>query len=141
MRCTVVRVDPPRRPGTAPPGLDSGERHRRNLRSVAATGLVGLLLATFASGVVAKPPPGSPAELRAQTTEIQILSLNDFHGQLQPVDPLASSGGRIGSLASGACVAPGCIPAGGVEYLAAHVGNLRADNPNTAFVSAGDPIR
>jgi len=111
-----------------------------NRRYIAATGLVGLLLATFASGVVAKPPPGSPAELRAQTTEIQILSLNDFHGQLEPVDPLASSGGRIGSLASGACVAPGCIPAGGVEYLATHVRNLRADNPNTVFVSAGDLI-
>ncbi len=31
-------------------------------------------------------------------------------------------------------------PAGGVEYLATHVENLRATNPNTLFVSAGDLI-
>jgi 5'-nucleotidase len=72
--------------------------------------------------------------------EIQILALNDFHGQLEVVNPVASSGGRIGALTSGACGAA-CIPAGGVEYLATHVENLRATNPhNTAFVSAGDLI-
>jgi 5'-nucleotidase len=72
--------------------------------------------------------------------EIQILALNDFHGQLETVDPEASSGGRIGSLTNDVCAAA-CIPAGGVEYLATHVRNLRATNPdNTAFVSAGDLI-
>jgi 5'-nucleotidase len=34
----------------------------------------------------------------------------------------------------------GAIPAGGVEYLATHIANLRATNPNTAVVSAGDMI-
>ncbi len=35
----------------------------------------------------------------------------------------------------------GCIPAGGVEHLATHVRDLRAENPNnTVFVSAGDLI-
>jgi 5'-nucleotidase len=62
-------------------------------------------------------------------TEIQILGLNDFHGQLEPV-PATSSGGRIGA-----------TPAGGAEYLATHVRQLRATNPqNTVFVSAGDLI-
>jgi 5'-nucleotidase len=34
----------------------------------------------------------------------------------------------------------GTIDAGGVEYLATHVNNLRALNPNTVVVSAGDMI-
>jgi 5'-nucleotidase len=115
-----------------------------NRTRIAAVGLVGLLFATLASGVVAKPPPESPAESRAQTTDIQILSLNDFHGQLEVVNPVASSGGRIGALLgtfpNQTCLPTTCIPAGGVEYLATHVRNLRAENPNTVFVSAGDLI-
>lgn len=87
--------------------------------------LVGAIAAPIAS---AKPPPDSPAEGRAKTTEIQILALNDFHGQLRPPDS-TSSGGRIGA-----------TPAGGAEYLATYVRNLRATNPNSLFVSAGDLI-
>ncbi len=71
----------------------------------------------------------SPAVAPA-TTDIQILGLNDFHGALEPP---AGSGGRIGgSEAAG--------NAGGAEYLATHVRTLRATNPNTLFVSAGDLI-
>jgi 5'-nucleotidase len=82
-----------------------------------------------------------------EPVSIQILGLNDFHGQLEVVNPLASSSGRIGPLAGTApnqtCLATNptpCIPAGGVEYLATHVRNLRAENRNTVFVSAGDLI-
>ena len=76
----------------------------------------------------AKPPSGGPGEQHAQTTDVQILALNDFHGQLRPPDA-ASSGGRIGA-----------TPAGGAEYLASYVRDLRATNPNSLFVSAGDLI-
>jgi 5'-nucleotidase len=76
--------------------------------------------------------------------DVQILGLNDFHGQLEVVNPISSSGGRIGSLQGSfpnqTCLAPGCIPAGGVEYLATHVRALQAENPNSVFVSAGDLI-
>ena len=84
--------------------------------------------------------PSPRAEEKAQTTEIQILGLNDFHGNLEPP---TGSGGRIGALtgpAPGVCVAPTCYLAGGVEYLATHVRQLEATNPNTLFVSAGDLI-
>ena len=84
--------------------------------------------ASVASVASAKPPPGGPAEQHAQTTDVQILALNDFHGQLRPPDS-TSSGGRIGA-----------TPAGGAEYLASYVRDLRATNPNTLFVSAGDLI-
>lgn len=75
-----------------------------------------LALATFAT-VGAKP---------SGTVEVQLLALNDFHGNLLPP---AGSSGRVGT-----------INAGGVEYLATHISDLRALNPNTVVVSAGDMI-
>src|SRR3970040_168994 len=109
--------------------------NRSRLTAIVA---LGLLAAAPAPRANAKPKPDSPAETHAQTTEIQLLSLNDFHGNLQPP---GGSGGRSGALdSSGACVAPTCYLAGGVEYLATHVRDLRATNPNTLFLSAGDMI-
>ena len=105
-------------------------RHRRPLAAVAS---VLLLIAVVAPAAIAKDP---------KTTDIQILALNDFHGQLEVVDPVVSSAGRIGSLQGSrpnqTCIpggTPNCIPAGGVEYLATHVRDLRAENPN------GDRLR
>jgi len=77
---------------------------------------LAILLSAFVS--VAATPGG--------TVNVQILAVNDFHGNLGP--PSGSSG-RIGT-----------INAGGVEYLATHINNLRAANPNTVVVSAGDMI-
>jgi 5'-nucleotidase len=66
------------------------------------------------------------AESRPATVRVQLLAFNDFHGNLEPP---AGSNGRIGQ-----------TPAGGVEFLAAHIAALRATNPNTLVVSAGDNI-
>lgn len=105
--------------------LTSSTRRRRLLLVAVAAVLVSIA----APSASAKPPPGSPAEGRARTTEVQILALNDFHGQLRPPDS-TSSGGRIGT-----------TPAGGAEHLAQYVRDLEATNPrNTLFVSAGDVI-
>ncbi|MDP1544712.1 MAG: bifunctional metallophosphatase/5'-nucleotidase [Anaerolineales bacterium] len=69
----------------------------------------------------------SPVQAKPSgTVDVQILALNDFHGNLLPP---AGSSGRVGT-----------IDAGGVEYLATHVSNLRALNPNTVVVSAGDMV-
>jgi 5'-nucleotidase len=57
---------------------------------------------------------------------LQILSFNDFHGNIEPP---AGSSGRVGT-----------TDAGGVAYLATHLKNLAAQNPNTVIVSAGDNI-
>ena len=62
----------------------------------------------------------------AGSVNVQLLAVNDFHGNLEPP---AGSSGRIGA-----------INAGGVEYLATHIKNLKATNPNTVVVSAGDLI-
>ncbi|MGI8659287.1 MAG: hypothetical protein ACR2K4_11065, partial [Candidatus Limnocylindria bacterium] len=91
--------------------------------------------------------PAAIAKNPKPPVDIQILGLNDFHGQLEAVPPTSTSGARIGSLQgtfpNQTCIpggTPNCVPAGGVEYLATHVENLRATNPNTVFVSAGDLI-
>jgi len=83
-----------------------------------------LLLATAVS-VGAKP---------SGTVNVQVLALNDFHGNLVPP---TSSSGCVPAVSN--CPAPN-VPAGGVEYLATHISNLRALNPNTVVVSAGDMV-
>ncbi len=65
------------------------------------------------------------------TVNVQVLALNDFHGNLIP--PTSSSG--CVPAVSG-CPAPN-VPAGGVEYLATHISNLRALNPNTVVGFGG----
>jgi 5'-nucleotidase len=98
---------------------------KKSIRIISLMFVLVLVLSTTVASVGAKPSP---------TVDVQILAVNDFHGNLEP--PTSSSG----------CVPPvsGCpvpnAPAGGVEYLATHINNLRALNPNTVVVSAGDLI-
>lgn len=66
------------------------------------------------------------AEQRPATVQVQLLAFNDFHGNLEPP---SGANGRIGQTL-----------AGGVEFLAAHIAGLKATNPNTLVVSAGDNI-
>ena len=67
-----------------------------------------------------------PTAAQTETVSVQILAFNDFHGNLEPP---SGSDGRIGS-----------TPAGGVEYFATHLARLKAANPNTLVVAAGDNI-
>jgi 5'-nucleotidase len=60
-----------------------------------------------------------------QIVDLQILALNDFHGQLEPVPPSSSQG---------------TPELGGVAQLATLVRQHRAENPRSVFVSAGDLI-
>jgi 5'-nucleotidase len=118
---------------------------RGRSRLIVAFAAAALLVTMAAPFVAAKPPPDNPSEGKAKTTDIQLLALNDFHGNLLPP---SGSGGRIGPLTdidpgpdeNLQCVEPTCYLAGGVEFLATHVRELRATNPNTLFVSAGDMI-
>jgi 5'-nucleotidase len=67
-----------------------------------------------------------PVAAHSGSVSVQILAINDFHGNLEPP---AGSSGRVGT-----------INAGGAEYLATHIKQLEATNPNTVVVSAGDLI-
>jgi len=110
---------------------------RRRTPVAVAAGLAAVLALGLSAAPSSAAPKDDKGAAKASTTEVQILGLNDFHGNLEPP---TGSGGRIGALTGGACVAPACHLAGGVEYLATHVNELRATNPNTMFVSAGDLI-
>jgi 5'-nucleotidase len=72
-------------------------------------------------------------EPAAEPVRVQLLATNDFHGNLEP--PSGSSG-RIRTGPS----ATDTVDAGGAEYLATLIASLRAENPNTITVAAGDVI-
>ena len=84
------------------------------LRLTAAAALSALAVVVAAQGQ-------GPAPLT-----VQLLAINDFHGNLEPP-----------SVANGLI---GRTPAGGVEYLATHLKNEIARNPNSIVVAAGDLI-
>src|SRR5215203_6508384 len=90
----------------------------KKLSPISMLVLVLALVATLAVVPVAAKP--------SATVSVQILAVNDFHGNLEPP---AGSSGRVGT-----------VNAGGVEYLATHINALRATNPNTVVVAAGDLI-
>lgn len=85
---------------------------------------------------------GSPAD----HVHVQLLAFNDFHGNLFP--PIGNSGRVLVNPSDPASAEDGgftpdggtqkSIPAGGAAYLATHLKQLKAQNPNTLIVSAGD---
>ena len=105
-----------------------GLLRRRTPVALAALVAASLVASVGAATSSAADPKDGKAG-KAQTTDVQILSLNDFHGALEPP---TGSAGRLGP--------SGTPEFGGAEYLATYVRNLRADNPNTIFASAGDLI-
>jgi 5'-nucleotidase len=92
--------------------------------SVLVVLLAGLLM-TLAPAAFAAGPK------KDKDTQVQLLAINDFHGNLQPP---AGSSGRI---STGPTTT---VDAGGVEYLATWIKRLREQNSNTITVGAGDLI-
>ncbi len=91
---------------------------------LSAVVIAGLLLAGCAT-----PPPG-------KTTELTLLSINDFHGNIQPAKPTPLMP-RLPDPATGE-VKP--QPAGGVAHLATALAQLKAKNPDALLVAGGDLI-
>ena len=90
--------------------------------------LVALLLGLLA---VAAPSTFAAGPKKDNDTHVQLLAINDFHGNLEPP---AGSSGRI-------AISPTVnVDAGGAEYLATHLKTLEKSNPNTLEVGAGDLI-
>jgi 5'-nucleotidase len=94
----------------------------------AATLLVAVLLLMGSTSAIAARP--------ANDTFVQLLAINDFHGNIAPP---SGSGGRIqvGVTSTGSAIN---VDAGGVQYLATHIKQLAETNSNTIFVGAGDQI-
>jgi len=78
--------------------------------------------------------PASRARAQAAPVELRILAINDFHGNLRP--PI----GGIRIADPGNIAEEIALPAGGVEYMATAVKQLREQSANTIFVAAGDLI-
>ena len=70
------------------------------------------------------------------TTELTLLSINDFHGNIQPAKPTPLMP-RLPDAATGEVKAQ---PAGGVAYLATALADLKAKNPDALVVAGGDLI-
>ncbi|GAA1532262.1 bifunctional metallophosphatase/5'-nucleotidase [Kribbella lupini] len=102
-------------------------RGPRAVALLAAGTAVALGLAT--GGTVTQAAPAKP---KPTHTQINLLALNDFHGNLAP-NPATSSSGNVNG-----------TPAGGAEYLATHLENLRAaakaQGQESVTVAAGDLI-
>ncbi len=94
-----------------------------------------LVLAGGAEAAGHAPRPSAAAHGKAgkEPVKLDLLAINDFHGNLEKVDPKLSSSGRINT-----------TPAGGAAYLATHLQELRADaaarGADTITVAAGDII-
>jgi 5'-nucleotidase len=93
--------------------------------------LAGTLLVTATPIAAGTPGPGSARGLAARTVDVQLLAINDFHGNIEPPS---------GSSARVLTPAGPVEGNGGVEYLATHIRSLEATNPNTLTVAAGDLI-
>lgn len=79
------------------------------------------------------PPPPPPPELARPSgaVEVQILALNDFHGNLEipaPIEVTEEDGSKVK------------LAAGGAAHLAAKLEQLRQGMPWSVTVSAGDTI-
>lgn len=101
------------------------------LVAVIALVLVAGTAAARPADIARADPQAAPA-----TVEVQLLAINDFHGNLEAADGLRLNPATGG----GSSRDPQALAAGGAEYLASHVRQLEATNPNTAVVSAGDLI-
>ena len=111
-------------------------RPRRRLRTaiagagavaVATTMLVGSAVGAAADRGDKPQPPGNP-DPRGQLVELQVLAFNDYHGHLESGTP--------GSVDVG----EDSFDAGGGEYLAAKLKQLRRGSKQTLTVAAGDLI-
>ncbi|HVD64852.1 MAG TPA: bifunctional metallophosphatase/5'-nucleotidase [Lapillicoccus sp.] len=113
----------------------------RRLTGVVAVGACAL------AGVFVTSGTSEAATNNGQTLDIQLLSFNDFHGNLEP--PSGSSGrlvtdhalspttGLPVDVTTDSLTPPGV---GGVEYLATHLKQARKGHPHSLTVAAGDLI-
>src|SRR5215207_2398379 len=103
------------------------------MSSAFARVLVGALaVAVVAAVPAAAHPRHGHHKHHKRFVTAQLLSINDFHGNIERNTP--------GTIRADSPAGP-AFPAGGAEYLATYVRQLRATNPrNTLLVSAGDLI-
>jgi 5'-nucleotidase len=100
---------------------------------LATAGALAAALPSAANAGETKGKPGGQTSGRYQ--DVQLLSFNDLHGNLEP--PSGSSG-RVTEVHEDGTTKT--IDAGGVEYLATHLRQARADNKYSVTAAGGDMV-
>ncbi|GII79668.1 bifunctional metallophosphatase/5'-nucleotidase [Sphaerisporangium rufum] len=97
-------------------------------RSFTRLAVAGLVAATGLA-VAAAPASAHPKPKPPQTVPVRLVSINDFHGNLEP--PTGSGGAIVDETGTS-------VPAGGAAYLATHLKSLAGKG--SLVVAAGDLI-
>ncbi|WP_433571753.1 bifunctional metallophosphatase/5'-nucleotidase [Streptomyces sp. CA-251247] len=110
----------------------SATPHRNRSRILAA--VAGL---TTVGALVAAMPAGASesGHGHGRTVDVQLLSFNDLHGNLEPP---AGSAGRVTHTNEDGTTRT--IDAGGAEYLATHLRQAREDHRYSVTAAAGDMV-
>ncbi|MEV7235251.1 bifunctional metallophosphatase/5'-nucleotidase [Streptomyces sp. NPDC051020] len=107
---------------------------RRVLAAAAGLATVGALVAAMPADAQNRDQ-GQGHHEPAHTVDVQLLSFNDLHGNLEP--PAGSAGTVTEKQADGT---PKGIPAGGVEYLASSLRTARQGHPYSITAAGGDMV-
>jgi len=103
-------------------------RRKRGLAAAAAAALTATALAVTAGPAEVGPGPGHDHG-HGRQVDLQLLAINDFHGSLEADEGLTHPDEHGAE-----------VPAGGAEYLAAHLAQAREGERYSTTVAAGDLI-
>ncbi|HEU5126554.1 MAG TPA: bifunctional metallophosphatase/5'-nucleotidase [Glycomyces sp.] len=103
-------------------------RRKRGLAAAAAAALAATTLAVTA-GAAEAGPGHDHGHGHGRQVDLQLLALNDFHGHLEADEGLTHPDEHGHE-----------VPAGGAEYLAAHLAQAREGERYSTTVAAGDLI-
>ncbi|MFJ2897910.1 bifunctional metallophosphatase/5'-nucleotidase [Streptomyces sp. NPDC087218] len=107
---------------------------RRVLAAAAGLATAGALVAAMPAGAQDRQDHGR-GHHKGRTVDVQLLSFNDLHGNLEP--PAGSAGTVTETQPDGTTKA---IPAGGVEYLASSLRTAREGHPYSITAAGGDMV-
>jgi 5'-nucleotidase len=121
----------------------------RSTRRIGGAAIAAICIAALAAPAYAAPGGQGKGNPQGPLMDLQILSFNDFHGNLEPIVSTSSSGrlqvdpyvdfedvDRDGNVTE----TVNMRAAGGVEYLATHLAQAREGHRNTLTVAAGDIV-
>ncbi|OII70339.1 bifunctional UDP-sugar hydrolase/5'-nucleotidase [Streptomyces sp. CC77] len=114
---------------------------RRILATAAGLATLGALVAAMPAGAAQQKAPSAESagwtygKKAGRTVDVQLLSFNDLHGNLEPP---AGSAGRVTHTHEDGTTET--IDAGGVEYLATHLREARKGQRYSITAAAGDMV-
>ncbi|WP_329120528.1 bifunctional metallophosphatase/5'-nucleotidase [Streptomyces sp. NBC_01465] len=111
----------------------SNRAARRVLAAAAGLATVGALVAAMPASADGRGH--GHGHTPSRTVDVQLLSFNDLHGNLEP--PAGSAGNVTETQADGTTKS---VPAGGAEYLATSLRTARQGHPYSITAAGGDMI-